>query len=101
MSTIHTLAADIADRIPEMARDSKTNNQQFIENMLSTFLNEREAVEMVWIKTADAAITKAYSAPAGLAVSAPCTQSNSPFDASTPSLGRTLHPLPPTPGCGG
>jgi hypothetical protein len=37
--TIHTLAADICDRIPEMARDSKTNNQKVIETMIREFLD--------------------------------------------------------------
>lgn len=39
--TIHTLAADICDRIPEMARDSKTNNQKVIENLLTEFLTKQ------------------------------------------------------------
>ena len=33
--TIHSLAADIADRIHEMAKDSKHNNATMIEGMLS------------------------------------------------------------------
>jgi len=46
MATIHSLASDIASRIPEMARDSQTNNQALIESLLSTFLNQREAQAM-------------------------------------------------------
>jgi len=34
MSTIHDLAADIAGRIPEMQRDSITNNCAVIETLL-------------------------------------------------------------------
>jgi len=34
---IHSLAADIADRIPEMAKDSKMNNTVIIENMIRDF----------------------------------------------------------------
>lgn len=37
--TIHTLAADICDRIPEMARDCKINNQKVIEAMIREFLD--------------------------------------------------------------
>jgi hypothetical protein len=34
MSTIHTLAADIASRVPDMAKDSPLNNQMLIERFL-------------------------------------------------------------------
>jgi len=36
--TIHTLCADIADRIPEMARDGKLNNQQVLERLIGEFV---------------------------------------------------------------
>lgn len=45
--TIHTLAADICDRIPEMARDSKTNNQKVIETMIREFLDATYCSPMV------------------------------------------------------
>lgn len=38
--TVHTFAADLSDRIPEMARDGKLNNQKLIENLLKAFLEE-------------------------------------------------------------
>ena len=40
--TIHNLAADIAHRIPEMARDSAMNNAEVIESMLKPLY---EAIE--------------------------------------------------------
>lgn len=40
--TIHTFASDIADRIPEMARDSKLNNQKLVENLLREFLEKKD-----------------------------------------------------------
>jgi len=40
---IHSLAADIADRIPEMAKDSKMNNTVIIENMIRDFREGRES----------------------------------------------------------
>jgi len=42
MVNIHLLAADIADRIPEMAKDSKMNNTVIIENMIRDFRECRE-----------------------------------------------------------
>ena len=39
---IHSLAADIADRIPEMAKDSKMNNTVIIENMIRNFREGRD-----------------------------------------------------------
>lgn len=38
--TIHSFASDLSDRIPEMARDGKLNNQKLIEQMLTEFLEQ-------------------------------------------------------------
>jgi hypothetical protein len=43
--SIHTLAADICDRIPEMARDCKINNQKVIETMIREYLDSMKPLE--------------------------------------------------------
>jgi hypothetical protein len=40
MSTIHTLAADIAARVPDMARDSAVNNSGLIERLMKSHLEK-------------------------------------------------------------
>lgn len=43
--TIHTFAADLSDRIPEMARDGKLNNQKLIEQMLTEFFAQDDGIK--------------------------------------------------------
>ncbi len=43
--TIHTVAAEIARRIPEMAKDSPMNNTEVIERMLKELLQQHELLQ--------------------------------------------------------